>query len=147
LLEHIQRYFDSRDKSREYLDQKIALFIAQAVITIGFVSTSQIYCKGLIIIPLFISLILYVVAILPYKIWDNPSKLSIIKATKDIINKEITNSDDLLMRFIGTGCIEEMEKAFTKNDKMLDLKRGILISGLILNIIGVFYLVYQVLIK
>ena len=143
LLEQIQRYFDSRDKSREYIDNKISLFIAQAVISIGFIATSNINCKILAILPVFIALILYVIGIYPYKIYDNPSKVVLEKATIDLKNGVIKNSNELFNLLIGIDYIDDMKKAFAHNDKMLDLKRKLLISGLILNIIGIFYLIVQ----
>lgn len=143
LLDQLQRYFDSRDKSREYIDNKISLFIAQAVISIGFIAASNICCKLLAILPVFIALILYVIGIYPYKIYDNPSKAVLEKATIDIKNNAINDTDGLFKLLIGFDYVDDMKKAFAHNDKMLNLKRKLLISGLILNIIGIFYLIVQ----
>ncbi len=136
LLEQIQRNYDSRDKSRNYLETKLTILLTQSGILLGLTLTLSNSMYKIYAIPFFLAILAYTVGIWPTKIWDNPSDESLTELAKRIKNGTLKTPEELYELLSCVKKPEYLKVAFDHNIKMLKVKNIAIMWGLIINLIG-----------
>lgn len=138
ILEQIQRVFDADDKSRNYLEQKLAILIAQAAIYLGLLVYNYQYIYVLPISLVFFAIISYAIGIWPLSINDSPSSNSIIQILEDLKKNGDVDlvEDDIYIALICPDVTEKLKEAFIANNMTNELKRNSIRIGIILNILS-----------
>ncbi len=137
-LNQIQRYFDSKDKSRNYLETKIALLAAQAGVVMSLILTLNNGIYKYYAIPIVFAIICYFIAFWPRKIWDNPSGDSLREIGIRINSGKIKTSEDINKEL---ACCEPetreyLSDAFEKNNRLMKYLYFYVKLGMIFNVLG-----------
>lgn len=146
LFQQLKLKFNNDDKSRIFLDQKLAILIAQVAIYIGCLTLSYSLVNLIPLILAVASLFIYAIGIWPVKIHDIPGSnrlYEIMTFTKD---DENYTYEFALEDFVGLDQIECYKKAFQDNEKMLNNKELSIKLGIAFNFLSVLIWVISIII-
>lgn len=142
ILDQIQRKFENDDKSRLYLEQKLAILIAQITIFIGFL---VIEFRSFYILPIifaFSALISYVLGIWPISINDTPNGDQLIEIISKIKDNYNYKANHAYQMFVKPSDIKTLLDNFNENEKTNENKRKSIRVGIILNLISLIYWIF-----
>lgn len=141
------RLLENQRKSWNAIDTKTSLMLTQAFLSIGFAINSLKGCDLFFLIPLIIAILLYLAGIWP----QNQVTIStpeLIKSMSTILkaNRECTTKDF----YRSFSCIdnkdlfEVLDKNMYANTRIINSKCILFELGVIVNIIGVIYIIITV---